>query len=514
MGAMRSLRYFSIPVIGAIVCACWYAVAGAQVPTLVPTPGHPALFASAPVVIDGIPVLRITALASPPPGAMPIQSRRFLIDGAIAQLLALDPDRNTTVYDPASFKVGIEREGSEYALVATDARHHAPLPILTVTAEDARHANLTEADLAQQWQSTLQSALIAALERRQPAAIHRSLTVLAATAIGLIVLTIAGLVLFRFLRNRAAAVVVAWGLALLWLAAVTYGLLQFPQSVGYGNAILHGAKLVALVWIVALVAERLLAIAIAQSVRAWALFGIAPGAQARYLLRVPTLSRALVGFSTFLVFFVAALATLSALQIPIASVVTIGGIAALAIGFAAQSLVRDFLNGLLVLFEDQYVVGDYVMIGDYNGMVEHLTLRVVQVRDSRGNLITIPHSTVSQVVNASRSWSRIDYRVTIDSGAEARKALAVLHETLEGLRADPSWHNSVIEPVEWSGIEAMSRNGIELRAVIRTVPLRQFEVRREINVRVLEAFRGAGIALGVDPAAPFVSAPQASPDPT
>jgi len=160
------------------------------------------------------------------------------------------------------------------------------------------------------------------------------------------------------------------------------------------------------------------------------------------------------------------------------------------------------------------VIGDYVMIGEYNGMVERLTLRVVQIRDSRGNLITIPHSTVAHVVNSSRSWSRIDYQISIDAAADVRKAIELLQGVLEGLKREEEWRDAVIQPFEYAGVEKVSRNGVVLRAVIRTAPLRQFELRREINIRVYEAFVAGGIPLGLDPSAPFVTAPQASLDPT
>ena len=211
--------------------------------------------------------------------------------------------------------------------------------------------------------------------------------------------------------------------------------------------------------------------------------------------------------------FIAILVTLGVLNIPIASVVTIGGIAALAIGFAAQTLVKDVLNGLLVLVEDQYVVGDYVMIGDYNGIVENLTLRVLQLRDSRGYLITIPHSAVAQVVNASRNWARIDYRIAVDPGTDLTKAIATLRDTLDDLSTDREWRGAILEPIEWVGVERIASNGIVLRASIRTAPLRQFDVRREINARMFKAYKDGGIALGVDPLGPPAPTPQGSPDP-
>jgi small-conductance mechanosensitive channel len=512
---MRSIRYLLIPVIAAIICSAVPGSVGAQVlPGLTPTATPAAtIFATAPVIIDGATVLRIAALANPPPDAMPIQTRSFLISGAISQVLATEPETGKTAYDPATFKVSLQKEGLEYVLVVTDAHHATPDPILTVTTDDARRANTTVGDLAAQWQASLQSALYQALERRQPEQIHRNTELSVRAAIALAVLTLAGLLLFRFLSYRRAATVIAWIIPLLWLAAITYALLQFPQTVSYGEAIRRTAIRVAMVWIGALVADAVVATAIRQVVQWWATIGKPPGGQARSLLRVPTMSKALVGFSTSIILVIAILATLAVLNVPIASVVTIGGIAAVAIGFAAQSLVRDCLGGLLVLFEDQYVEGDYVVIGDANGIVEHLTLRVVQVRDSRGNLITIPHSSAIQVVNSSRTWARVDYRVTIAVGADLRKAIEVLRDTLEGLSSDARWRDAIVEPVEWIGVESMSRNGIVLRAAVRTKPLRQFEVRREINLRVYENLAKAEIPLGNDPSAPFVAPPDASPDP-
>ncbi len=514
---MRSLRYLFIPVITTIVCAVSCVSAGAQVPGVVSVPtasARPSLYATAPILIDGTPALRVAALAEPPPGAAPIETRVFLINSVVAQLLAVDPDRNTTEYDPSAFKIATERQGGEYVLVATDERHRNPLPILTVTTDDAHSQKLTVSELAQRWQVALQQAIVAALVRRQPAEIHRNTTLLVYGIIALVALTILGFLTTRLRPTSALARATPWVLLLLWLGAITYALTLFPKTVAVGRQLLRLEGRVAIVWIGALFIERVLSIATHQALRGWSSLGMSPSEQARSLLRVPTMSKALVGFERIFVFFVALLLTLTALDIPIASVVTIGGIAAVAIGFAAQSLVRDLLNGVLVLFEDQYVEGDFIAIGDFNGIVERLTLRVVQLRDSKGNLITIPHSTVSQVVNSSRIWSRIDYKITIDVKADVRKAIDVLRATLEVLKDDEAWRDAVIDPIEWIGVESLSSGGTTLRFVMRTAPLQQFELRREINLRIADALEKAGIPLGSDTVPQIVVQPIASPDPT
>ena len=98
---------------------------------------------------------------------------------------------------------------------------------------------------------------------------------------------------------------------------------------------------------------------------------------------------------------------------------------------------RDFVNGFLVLLEDQYVVGDYISIAPYSGFVEELSLRMVQIRDSGGDLVTIPHGSVTTVVNKSRNWSRIDFRVPVDPEADIPKAMQLVQAASRNSRPSP-----------------------------------------------------------------------------
>ena len=202
-----------------------------------------------------------------------------------------------------------------------------------------------------------------------------------------------------------------------------------------------------------------------------------------------------------IIVFVAILGGMGALGVTNNTVLTFGGIAALGVTFAAQNLLRDLLNGAFVLIEDQYVVGDYVIVDQWSGVVEHMSLRVVQLRDSSGSLITIPHGQVTQVVNCSRNWSRVDYRVPIDARADITAAIDVVRKTLVALAAEERYGDWMLDPIELIGVDSMSATGVVLRASIKTAPLRQFELKREINARVLKGLREAGIALGLDPKA-------------
>jgi small-conductance mechanosensitive channel len=521
---MRRIRHLLIHLAYAAVCTVLALPAGAQALPNLPQPSASAnaavpglqqhgLFVTAPVTVDGAQIFRIATLIGNGEG---IAERILVVEGAIAEVLAQSRD-GTTTYSPGSFKIVTYKEGAYEVLGAVDARHPTPLPIVSVTNVDAQYARLPANVVAQQWQSALEPALIAALERRQPGHIRRSTHSVVLSSIILAAVTISALLILWFGRGRASVrrltEPVLWILAIAWVAHFIWALLLFPQTSAWGNQALHAAYQIAGIWIAAFVVNAVVGVLISRFTYAYARRGRADD-RARHMLRAPTIAGALGGFKRFVIIFVAALATLSALQIPIASVVTIGGIAAVAVGFAAQSLVRDFLNGLLVLFEDQYVVGDYVMIGEYNGIVENLSLRIVQIRDGRGNLITIPHSSVSQVVNASRDWSRIDYRVAVDPQADVTKAIAALRSTIEALANDEAWQDAILDATEWIGVETIAKGGIVLRASIRTSPMRQFDVRRVLNERVLAAFAAAGISIGTDPLTPPSPPPNASPDPT
>ena len=197
-----------------------------------------------------------------------------------------------------------------------------------------------------------------------------------------------------------------------------------------------------------------------------------------------------------MLFFVAVLIALTQLGVPIGSVVTIGGLTAVALSLAVQNFVRDFVNGFLVLAEDQYAVGDYVTLNSNSGVVETLTLRMVQIRDAAGALVTISHSAVNIAVNHSRNWSRVDYRVSVDPGTDTAKALALVRATVEEISRDADWREAILTPVEWIGIDDMNKDSLVIRVGVKTEPLRQFECRRQINVALVPAVAPKLITLG------------------
>jgi moderate conductance mechanosensitive channel len=511
-------------------------------------------YLTAPIWLDGVALFRIATPATVTGDQMSVEARAQFIEAALAQLEALHGTQadSGTLYDPKTLRVKVQTDGPQALLLAVDAHHPNALPILTVTAADAKYQSEPTSTLAQQWQSTLQTALVQGLVKRQPATLARNLRDLWHAAIVFALITVVLIVMLRALRKRETMLIeqveaderaideaqsrreeseaasarhrlrfmglairaadpamnlaivrstrglMIWAIVLLWFGALVWALSLFPQTTPLGEIIFHRATRIAFTWIAAALLVRIVAIAVGQFARSYGTHtrGIRGEENARRLLRVPTVAQTVVAIATFVVYFVAILTTLSLTGISTGSVLTIGGLVALAVSLAAQNLVRDFLNGFLVLTEDQYVVGDYVIIGSRSGLVEHMSLRSVQLRDNAGNLVTIPHSLASDVVNCSRSWSRVDYRIAIDAAADSERAMQILRRTVDELAADRDWRGAITEPVEWVGIDAVSADGIVLRASVKTAPLRQFEVKREINARMVEALRRAEIGLG------------------
>jgi moderate conductance mechanosensitive channel len=522
-----------------------------------PTIQQDGVFTTSPVSLDGVVLLRLAAPASPPPGTVPLAARVIVVQNTIGELIAPVPDgrQTTTAYDPDTLRIELRQEHGQDVLAAVDAKHRTALPIVTVTSVDAQYHNTDVDTLAARWQAHLQASLQHALEIRQPDTREQSIDNAVRAAIALVVFTAAVLAGVAGLRRQIEALedqllateqvldeeasdttqpplerrrrvvdialseiaperrlhlytllasLLLWLLLLVWFIAVSWGLSLFPQTAATARSLWRGGFRVAATWIVTAILDRLLGLAIsrlgaASRIRRYA----SADERARTMMRIPTITNAISGFKTFILVFMAVLATLSEIGIPVGSVITIGGVVAIGVSLAAQNFVRDFVNGFLILFEDQYVIGDFVTINAYSGMVEHLTLRMTQLRDVSGNLVTIPHSSVSSVVNHSRNWARIDYRLSLHPTADLKKALGTVRAAVEELAGERPWRGAIFE-VEWIGVDALSSDWTLLRASIKIAPLRQKDLRRELNARVREALADAGLPLGAPIPAEFV----------
>jgi small-conductance mechanosensitive channel len=172
------------------------------------------------------------------------------------------------------------------------------------------------------------------------------------------------------------------------------------------------------------------------------------------------------------------------------------GLASLAVGFGAQHLVRDLINGFFIIVEDQFVVGEAVRIGTVIGRVEHMTLRRTVVRDFLGAVVSIPNGEIAQVANLSREWGQVFVDVSISQQTSSDVALAALERVCAELRGDASWSPVFVDGPRALGVESLGPAGATLRLQIRTVPGRQDDAARELRRRIQNRFEQDQIRWG------------------
>jgi moderate conductance mechanosensitive channel len=208
-----------------------------------------------------------------------------------------------------------------------------------------------------------------------------------------------------------------------------------------------------------------------------------------------TLAGVLYSAGSKVVWVVALLTALGEFHINITPAVTLAGLASLAIGFGAQTLVRDVITGFYIVLEDQYVVGDTIQIADYTGRVEHVTLRRTVIRDARGALVTIGNGEIRTVSNLSRDWSQAFVDVSLAPESPIEKTLQALETAAADLRGDPAWSQALVDGPRILGLQNFDRNSSTVRLQVRTAPTRQDEVARELRRRIQVEFQKQGIPI-------------------
>lgn len=208
-----------------------------------------------------------------------------------------------------------------------------------------------------------------------------------------------------------------------------------------------------------------------------------------------TLAGVLYGAGTALIVSVAFLTALPEFGVNVTPIAALAGLASVALGFGAQHVIRDLINGFFIVFEDQYVTGDMVRIGPVIGRVEHLTLRRTVLRDLQGGLITIPNGEIRQVGNLSRDWSQLFVDVSVASEESVDAALAALEKVSAELRADAAWSPALVDGPRVLGVESLTLSAATLRVQVRTAPNRQDDVARELRRRIKSRFEQQQISL-------------------
>jgi small-conductance mechanosensitive channel len=222
----------------------------------------------------------------------------------------------------------------------------------------------------------------------------------------------------------------------------------------------------------------------------------------RAAARAHTIGQVLGSIVGTVVALVAGLLVLGELGINLAPLLAGAGIAGIAIGFGAQSLVRDFLAGIFIVIEDQYGVGDIIDAGEASGTVELVSLRSTRLRDQAGTVWHIPNGAIVRVGNQSQRWARSIVDVTVAPGTDLREATRVITEASEAFAHDEAWAGKVLDDPEVLGLEGYEAGGASLRITVRTQPGQQWAVARELRMRIHEALAAADIHVANVPVAP------------
>jgi moderate conductance mechanosensitive channel len=220
--------------------------------------------------------------------------------------------------------------------------------------------------------------------------------------------------------------------------------------------------------------------------------------------KAQTLGNVIESTGRLIVFLVAGMMVLSNLGMNIAPLIASAGIAGLAIGFGAQSLIRDTLHGFFILFENQYGVGDVIRVNSFSGAVEEVSLRRTVMRSINGAVVIVPNGEVRTVENLSKGWSRAVIDIETSKDEDDARVVEALRTALEGIQQDPEFGQYILEEPQIVGINAISVTGVTFRVMIKTEPLQQWNIERALRLRIRQAFREQGIAV---PVLTSVSAP-------
>jgi len=336
-----------------------------------------------------------------------------------------------------------------------------------------------------------------------------AMTALAALAAAMF----AGAVVRRGLRRIEGERVHALALAETTVRAVrrvtfvlTFLLLLFPaldlagveQSAGWqaddltGWATQNGVRILLLV-LLAFAANRF-----AASVIRRAEHEMVPAADPRALerrKRAQTLGATFERFLSILIWTVATLMVLRELDVDITPVLTGAGIIGLAIGFGAQSLVKDIIAGIFLIAENQIRIGDVAEINGIGGGVEEINLRTVVLRDLKGVVHTIANGEIRTLANLTKDFSYYVIDIGVDYDDDTDRIVDAVRDTAAGMMADAAYAPSILEPIEVMGVDAFNASEVTLRFRIKTLPLKQWEVGRELRRRIKKTFDARGIRI-------------------
>lgn len=506
------------------------------------------------IVLDGKDLFEIASPAvfdRATPASVPVEARARQVEANLKRLVP-NGQTNQPVLDPQTLEVIIETVEAYPVLFAQDAATSEPRVLLTATDADAQYYSRSKEQVAEQWQKILQEELRRAIQLRQPEAIRQQIIQVVRLLIGVVLLSLLlgagwaflgkrekvltqrqfaesalirnqedfaidtpedepglrlleGLKHHLGLRRRLQIVsffrwLLFWSLAFLWASGLAYSFYTFPQTRGIARNFIVVPIILLAAWFLMGLVNRLIDLTVDRLMQN---LSEDLSLTQSNLQRVSTITKVIKGLKMVLVYSIGVLWALQWLNLIPGSVLALGTAIALVLSFAAQSLVRDLVNGFMILLEDQFRIGDFIRIGanaglqEVSGLVENLNLRITQIRSTEGNLITFANSSIVQVENMSRTWARADFYIEVAYETDVNQALAIIRDTTDKMAQDPEWHSLILDTHELLGVEQLSHTGIMIRLWIKTAPLQQWNVARELRRRLKMAFDQSDIHIGI-----------------
>ena len=204
--------------------------------------------------------------------------------------------------------------------------------------------------------------------------------------------------------------------------------------------------------------------------------------------RTDTLSAVIRYVMSVAIIVVALLMIMKEIGFDIGPVLAAAGVVGLAVGFGAQSLVKDVISGYFILLQDQIRVGDVVRISDRSGVVESISLKMTTLRDLAGNVHFVPNGEIGVVTNMTKEYSRFVFDIGVAYREDVDHVVQVVRQIDEELRMDPEFKEDILEPIEILGLDQFADSAVIIKARTKTVPLKQWRVGREFNRRMKKKF--------------------------
>lgn len=456
-------------------------------------------------------------------------------------------------FDPTTLQVSTATLNNLTVIVAKDNQKLPQQVILTVTEVDALIDSSSVGDLADRWVKIIQTALLQAWQERQPAPRRQQVMTATIIILGLTFLSWVSIWWQKHLRNRfnllkkqakrqsdqnlpinspprkdrsqepilaalgdssnfrqqadiqrQLTLNILWkrlaliGLILLWFGGIAAILYVFPETRLEGRGIIRIPLRIFIIWLLLTSVSNMVNLYVNFRLREWVEEGAVFSENLeRRILRAPTLLEVWREIITFIAIFLGIFGFLAWMGLSFAFLLTGAGLVGALLTFAFQDLLKDWINGFLIVFEDQYTVGDMVQFQEFIGLVENMSLRATQLRAADGRLITIAHNQIITAHNLSKDWARVDFTIEVAYQTEPDLAISLMAAIAENMAVDPQWQEDIINPVQVAGVSRVSHTGMEIMLRIVVKRLRQWDIEREYRRRLKIAFEEKGIHIGI-----------------